>query len=136
MAGNLVLAATPAALAAPSVQSPEGIGIAATGLVAVTPTPDATTGNPNPSSVATVSVATILNANVVSAQVSGNTTTAGAASLDTTGIIGALLGGISANAVSSSGTANSKARSRSPRASRTSVSWARPSTGLPVPTRP
>ncbi|HET7018784.1 MAG TPA: choice-of-anchor P family protein [Streptosporangiaceae bacterium] len=106
MAGSLVLAATPAAFAAPSTQSPEGIGIAATGLATVAPTPDATTATPNPSSVATVTVAGILNANVVSAQVSGNTTTAGVTSLDTTGLVGALLGTISAGVITSTCTAN------------------------------
>jgi hypothetical protein len=108
MAGSLVLAATPAAFAAPSTQSPEGIGIAASGtLLTVAPTPDATTATPNPGSVATVTVAGILNANVVSAQVAGNTTTAGVTSLDTTGILGALLGAISAGVVTSTCTANS-----------------------------
>jgi hypothetical protein len=69
--------------------------------------PDATTGNPNPSSIASVTVAGILNANVVTAQVSGNTTTAGVTSLDTNGIVGALLGAISAGVVTSTCTANS-----------------------------
>lgn len=108
MAGSLVLAATPAALAAPATQSPEGIGLVATGtLLTVAPTPDATTATPNPSNVASATVATILTATVLSAQVSGNTTTAGVAGLNTTGIAGAILGAISAGAISSTCTANS-----------------------------
>lgn len=108
MAGSLVLGATSAAFAAPSTQSPEGIGIAASGtLLSVAPTPDATTVNPNPGSVATVTIAGILNANAVTAQVSGNTTTAGVTSLDTGGLIGPLLGAISAGVITSTCTANS-----------------------------
>lgn len=49
----------------------------------------------------------MLNANTLNAQVSGNTTTASVQSLDTTGIVAALLGPISAGVISSSCTANS-----------------------------
>lgn len=108
MAGSLVFAASPAAFAAPSTQSPEGIGIAASGtLLTVAPTPDATTANPNPGSVATVTIATILTATAVNAQVSGNTTTASVASLGTGGLIGPILGALSSGVVNSTCTANS-----------------------------
>jgi hypothetical protein len=101
VSGALMLAAAQSALAAPT-QSPEGIGLYASGLMSVSNTPDATSANPNPGSVATVG-AGILTANAVTAQVNGNTTTAGTAGLSALGLGPA----ISAGAISSSCTANS-----------------------------
>jgi hypothetical protein len=100
LAGAMVLAAAQGAMAQ-ATQSPEGIGIEGTGLVAVAPQPIATATNPNPANVATVS-AGIVTANAVFAHVNGNTTTAGVASLTAL-----LLSGISAGAISSTCTANS-----------------------------
>lgn len=82
--------------------SPEGIGIEATGpILTVTPTPDATAANPGPANTASVGIPGILTANVISAAVNGNTTTAGVAGLTALGTLG-----ITAGAISSTCTAN------------------------------
>jgi hypothetical protein len=100
LAGAMLLAGAQGAMA--QTESPEGIGIEASGVLAITPAPVADSATPNPGSVAAVPIAPLLTANVVSAQVSGNTTTAGVASLTALGGTG-----ISAGAISSSCTANS-----------------------------
>jgi hypothetical protein len=105
MTGAVLLAFAPAARAE-ATASPEGIGIVATGPVAVEPTPDATSANPNPASVASQGVVGLLTANALTAQVAGNTTTSGMASV--TPLAGAPVA-ISAGAVAASCTANSDA---------------------------
>jgi hypothetical protein len=98
-----ILVATASGALAESTQSPEGIGILATGTAAVPATPQATTGSPSPADVASVDVDTILRATTVAAAVAGNTTTASVAGISALGA--ALL--ISAGVISSSCTANS-----------------------------
>jgi hypothetical protein len=101
LTGAMLLSVTQTAMAQ-GTQSPEGIGIEATGPVKVAPTPDATSTNPSPSSVASVGVTGILTANAISASVSGNTATAQVAGL------GALTGApiaISSGTISSTCTA-------------------------------
>ena len=102
LAGVTLLATAPSAFAQ-GTQSPEGIGIEATGLIPVPATPNATSSDPDPASVASVGVAGILTADAVYAKVNGNTTTAGVAGISALSILSL---GISANAISSTCTAN------------------------------
>lgn len=102
-AAAVMLIAAPAAMAAPSTSSPEGIGIQSTGAVSIGPTPDATSANPTPADVASVGVNPLFTANAVHAAVSGNTTTASVAGL--TALSGAPVA-VSSGAISSTCTAN------------------------------
>jgi len=67
LAGVTLLATAPSAFAQ-GTQSPEGVGIEATGLIPVPATPDATSSDPDPASVASVGVAGILTADAVYAK--------------------------------------------------------------------
>lgn len=100
LAGTAFAATAPAAFA--QTTSPEAFGIEGTGLLGIAPTPDATLGNPNPASVASLSIPLILNAGTLSASVTTNSASAAVQNLNTTGIVTPLLGVISATAVSSS----------------------------------
>lgn len=103
LSAAMLLFAVPAAMAAPSTTSPEGIGIESTGAVTVGPTPDATAANPSPPCVASVGVSPLVTANSVCASVSGNTTTASVAGL--TALSGSPVP-VSSGAISSTCTAN------------------------------
>jgi hypothetical protein len=100
LAGTALVATAPAAFA--QTTSPEAYGIEGTGLLAISPTPDANLTTPNPADVVTLTIPLILNAGTLHAAVTTNTATATVQSLNTTGILGPLLGAISATAVSSS----------------------------------
>lgn len=103
LAGTALVATAPAAFA--QTTSPEAFGIEATGALAIAPTPDATLASPNPANVVSVGVPLILRAGTLSASVTSNSATAAVQTL-TSPVIGALLGTISATAVSSSCLAN------------------------------
>ena len=100
LAGTALVATAPAAFA--QTTSPEAFGIEGTGLLGISPTPDANLTTPNPAPVASVGIPLILNAATLSASVTTNSATATVQGLNTTGIITPLLGVISATAVTSS----------------------------------
>jgi hypothetical protein len=100
LAGTALVATAPAAFA--QTTSPEAFGIEGTGLLAISPTPDANLTTPNPANVASVSVPGILNAATLSASVTTNSATAAVQGLNTTGILTPLLGVITASVVTSS----------------------------------
>jgi hypothetical protein len=103
LAGVCTVALAPAALAAPTT-SPEAFALGATGLVTLANTPDQTTVGST--SVASASVAGLLNATGLTATVTSvNSTGAEVASLNTTGLSG-ILGTVSAGVVQSTCTAN------------------------------
>jgi hypothetical protein len=103
LAGACTIALAPAALAAPTT-SPEAFALGATGLVTLANTPDQTTVGTT--SVASASVAGLLNATGLTATVTSvNSTSAEVASLNTTGLSG-ILGTVSAGVVQSTCTAN------------------------------
>ena len=106
LAGTCVMGIAPAALAAPSTQSPEGIALDATGPVALGPIADATTANPTESAAA-LNLPTIVSVGALSSSVSGNTTTSSVLTLGDSGIIGNILGPITSGLVTSTCTANS-----------------------------
>lgn len=103
LAGTAFAATAPAAFA--QTTSPEAFGIEGTGLLAVSPTPDATLTTPNPANVVSVGIPLILTAATLSASVTSNSATAAVQGLSSP-LVGALLGTISATAISSSCLAN------------------------------
>jgi hypothetical protein len=103
LAGTALVATAPAAFA--QTTSPEAFGIEGTGLLGISPTPDATLASPNPANVLSVGIPLILTAGTLSASVTSNSATAAVQTLSSPAL-GALIGVITGTAISSSCLAN------------------------------
>lgn len=105
LTGTAFMAVAPAALAAPATQSPEGIGLDATGPVPLGPIADATNSNPSASAVS-LDLPAILNVGELTSTVSGNTTTSSVLTLGAPSLT-SILGPITSGVITSTCTANS-----------------------------
>jgi hypothetical protein len=129
LAGTAFAATAPAAFA--QTTSPEAFGVEATGLLGVSPTPDATLSTPNPPDVVTLTVPGVINLGTLHASVTTNSATASVANINTTGILTPLLGIITTGVVTSSCLANADGSFV-----RTASIVGGTIAGLPVPTGP
>jgi hypothetical protein len=104
LTGSCVFAIAPAALAAPSTQSPEGIALDATGPVALGPIADATSATPNATAVG-LDLPGIVNVGALTSTVAGNTTTSSVLTLGAP-VLTSILGPITSGVITSTCTAN------------------------------